>query len=294
MNIDGAVRFFSGGQGKHALPEEAITAILGARHGLAPTEAQTKAIADAGGDFSGGVGDALKGAPDGGSLIDAIQKNVRTQLFSLTNAWSDRQFPKRLEQALRQQEELVPKMRDALLTQTKAHRAASETETLLKTQLTSVSEKAEAAVKAGDDATATRWLEQKVSIQEQLTGVTKAVEQYGNDVRTTQSQLVVLENKIEIDKTKSQLLLAQWNLKRDLKDLSADAQKALKDLNGIEGDALTNARQAEQATKQAQRNIDDLLRGGGVRVPGTDTPSTPPSDTVQAELEKLKQAAGRA
>ncbi len=73
-------------------------------------------------------------------------------------------------------------------------------------------------------------------------------------------------------------------------------QKAMNDLNKLESDALKNARQADQATKDAQGAIDDLLGGGGVRVPGGGTTPNVPNaptvpivdDAVQKELQRIK------
>ena len=290
--VDDAGNFFRAGHGVHQLSEEAVTGILAARRGVGPSESLVKALGEQGAIFTGGTGEVLAGAPKGESLIDAIRGRVDEQLFSLMNAWKDRNFPKRLEKALQQQEALLPKLRETLVTQQSAVRSGNQAIGEIEASIARLETKAKEAVAAGNDDLAGRLLGQKVGLKEQLTGITERAQKYAADVDTTKNQITTLEEKILIDRSKANTLLAEWELKKQLKDLAGDAKQAMQDLNNLEGDALKNARQADQATKAAQGAIDDLLGGGGVRVPGGggSTPPTAPvvDDAVAKELQRIK------
>ncbi len=298
MNVgslaDDAGRFFRAGHGVHQLSEEAVTGILAARRGVGPTEALVKELAEQGAIFSGGTGEVLAGAPKGEGLIDAIRGRVGEELFSLMNSWKDRNFPKRLERALQQQEQLLPKLRMTLVEQNNAVRAGNDAIGKLEASITRLEKEAKDAVTAGNDDLAARLLGQKLGLSDELTNITERAQKYAGDLQTTKNQITTLESKIATDRDKADLLLAEWRLKKQLNDISGAAKKAMEDLNNIEGDALKNARQADQATKAAQGAIDDLLGGGGVRVPGGGgTPATPPKvpvvdDAVGKELQRIK------
>jgi phage shock protein A len=300
--VDDAARFFRGGQGVHALPEEAVTGILAARRGVAPSDDIIKAISEAGAIFDGGAGSVIKNSPKGGGLIDSIRARVGEEMFSLVSAWKDKNFPVRMEKALQAQESLLPKLRGALLEQNNAVRSGNEALQKLSARVADLDTQAKAAVAAGDDALASRLLGQKIGLTEEVTRITQRTEKYAADLKITKDQITTLESKIGIDRDKSQLLLSEWRLKKNLANLSEDAKSAMNDLNKLESDALKNARQADQATKDAQNAIDDLLGGGGIRIPGGGgpTPNVPGApqvpvvdDAVKKELDRIKQELGK-
>ena len=289
-----AARFFRGGHGTHMLSEEAVTGILAARRGVAPSEAIVKALTEEGAIFSGGAGEVIKGAPKGDGLIDSIRQRVGEEMFSLMSSWKDRNFPKRLERALQEQEQLLPKLRMTLMEQTNAVEAGNSAISKLTASVEKLETDAKAAVAAGNDDLASRLLGQKLGLSDELGKITERTQKYAGDLTTTKNQITTLESKISTDKDKAELLLAEWRLKKQLKDLTGQAKQAMEDLNKLESDALKNSRQADQATKDAQGAIDDLLGGGGVRVPGS-TPGAPSAPTVPVvddavgkELQRIK------
>jgi phage shock protein A len=300
--VDDAGRFFRGGQGVNALSEDAVAGVLAARRGVAPSPELVKSLAEEGAIFDGAVGEVIKGAPKGGDdLLGAIKDRIGEEMFSLVNSWKDRNFPKRLERALQQQEQLLPKLRSSALTQKHAVDSGNEALQKLTARVAELDQQAKDAVAKGDDSLASRLLGTKIGLSEELTKITERTQKYANDYKITTEQITTLEQKISIDRDKSQLLLSEWKLKRELKDLSTDAKKAMDDLNRLESDALANARQADQATKDAQNAVDDLLGGGGIRVPGGGTtPNVPGApnvpivdDAVQKELDRIKQELGK-
>ncbi|MCW2955680.1 MAG: hypothetical protein JWO69_549 [Thermoleophilia bacterium] len=298
MNVtglaDGIGNLIRGGQGKHNLSEEAVVALMGARRGIAPSAELTSALAKQGAIFDGSVGEVIKNAPEGGGLLDALRKRVGESMFSLMDAWKDRNFPIRLEKALQQQEEILPKLREAMTQQQRAVTSGTEAIAKFKEQIGMLTGKAEEAVKGGDDGLAAKFLAQKLDLQQQVQGLETKIGKYVKDLKYSKDQIQLLSTKIEIDKTKGEVLIAEWKLKRDMSELSDVAKNALDDLNKLEGDALKNARQAEQATKEAQREIDDLISGGGIRLPNGGSGSSPVDDAVKQELDKLKDKLGSA
>lgn len=289
------------GRGVHQLSEPEVSLLIVSAQGLRPNAQLVDDLAQVGVRYGGEVID--DGAKSGDSLIEAIRGGVRNELETLVARWKDTRFPQHLENALTKQEALLPKLRASIMVQQNAVNAGNKLIPALEKRVADLDEAARAAIASGDDARGAQLLGQKLGAFEDLQQVTKRTQVHAENLTRTKTQFGDLEGKIATDRIKQQVLLAEWDGKKLLTEVSKSAQDAMQSLNRVEAQAMTNARQADLAAHQAQQSLDNLINGGVVRVPGAGPAPAPTpgsgtvpivDDAVQKELDRIKQELGKA
>ncbi len=248
-----------------------------------------------------GVSDTIGGVPklptngkgpaiDAGKAIDELKEfwgGVKLR-------WRDKHFERNLRNALAKEEALLPQARKALGDKQAAVAHVEDGLKQMQKVIDKMDQDIRLALQRGDEATATALTQNKIIFQNDFEVAQKELAELRVATGDLEVQITAMEGRINFDRANVEKLAALKRAQKAESELGEDAQEAYKAVQKMQGDIARLEDQLRWATTERHTRVDQILKGGGFRAPGTGVPNGELDKRVADELNRIKKELGTA